>query len=422
MTEEKCCSQDSIPDLISLNSGDFNDLWADCMATFEPIALDVLRDVELTVEDTSSVMHFDQIHMIPCENSSDNQTVQFDQIHMISNENSSDNQIVQSGTADDMPSHPGPSYLGAVPLASLIATTNWPGQYGFNIHFDDPKQQPSKGANWLYSSRQDKLYVKKDVPCPIKFETNQHIAPGASIKVMAVFDDARYASDIVQRCYNHYSVDTEKGIPFAKHLIKCECQQACYEEDSESNRLSVSVQYENPQSGEMYSTYIFKFTCLGSCSGGINRRPIKVVFTLEHGGVTIGRRTLDVRICACPRRDLSNDEKRLFNIKEEKRMTNDKSSKRKRPKSDDDEETPLYIGGQHTSKKSKCSTSPPNGPYCITTNDRKQYHFLKQMQKLYLMYDTFKSGPPHARQCFFSLLGSSESSTEEKGETDESDC
>ena len=38
-----------------------------------------------------------------------------------------------------------------------------------------------------------------------------------------------------------------------------------------------------------------RFTDLGSCAGGINRRDTAVVFTLEKEGALLGRRVLPVR-------------------------------------------------------------------------------------------------------------------------------
>jgi hypothetical protein len=49
--------------------------------------------------------------------------------------------------------------------------------------------------------------------------------------------------------------------------------------------------------------------CLGSCVGGPNRRPIHIVFTLELDSIVLGRRAIEVRICACPGRDRKQDEK-----------------------------------------------------------------------------------------------------------------
>ena len=48
---------------------------------------------------------------------------------------------------------------------------------------------------------------------------------------------------------------------------------------------------------------------LGSCSGGLNRREVAVIFTLELAGNVVGRKVLPVRICTCPKRDMETDEK-----------------------------------------------------------------------------------------------------------------
>ena len=58
--------------------------------------------------------------------------------------------------------------------------------------------------------------------------------------------------------------------------------------------------------------------CLGSCVGGPNRRPIHIVFTLELENVVLGRRAIEVRICACPGRDRKQDEKVALSEKQQK--------------------------------------------------------------------------------------------------------
>jgi len=50
--------------------------------------------------------------------------------------------------------------------------------------------------------------------------------------------------------------------------------------------------------------------CFSSCIGGLNRRPVQIVFSLESvDGSVLGQQSIEVRICACPGRDRQNDEK-----------------------------------------------------------------------------------------------------------------
>jgi len=61
--------------------------------------------------------------------------------------------------------------------------------------------------------------------------------------------------------------------------------------------------------GTEWVTNLFQFMCFSSCVGGLTRRPIQVVFTLEHSGLVLGRQAVEIRICACPGRDRKNEER-----------------------------------------------------------------------------------------------------------------
>ena len=66
------------------------------------------------------------------------------------------------------------------------------------------------------------------------------------------------------------------------------------------------------QVGTDYCSFLYKFMCLGSDVGGINRRPVKLIFTLEQGvGNVVGRVIIDVRICSCPNRDFRQEEQKF---------------------------------------------------------------------------------------------------------------
>jgi len=60
--------------------------------------------------------------------------------------------------------------------------------------------------------------------------------------------------------------------------------------------------------GAVWVTNLFQFMCFSSCVGGLARRPVQVIFTLERDGQVLGRQAVELRICACPGRDRRTDE------------------------------------------------------------------------------------------------------------------
>ena len=61
--------------------------------------------------------------------------------------------------------------------------------------------------------------------------------------------------------------------------------------------------------GTEFVTEMFAFMCFSSCASGPSRRPVEVIFSLERDGQTLGRRVVEIRVCACPGRDRKSDER-----------------------------------------------------------------------------------------------------------------
>jgi len=110
-------------------------------------------------------------------------------------------------------------------------------------------------------------------------------------------------------------------------LIRIDNDAAIYEEDQESKRLSVMCPVVQPHVGSTIN-FPIKFMCLGSDVGGINRKPVKVIFTLEHGyGNVVARHAVDVRICSCPKRDMAQEEKKHMQTTKEVKKAADELSR-----------------------------------------------------------------------------------------------
>lgn len=195
------------------------------------------------------------------------------------------------------------------PVPTVPSNTPYPGEYGFEISFATPSKE-TKSTTWTYSDLLKKLYVRMATTCPVRFKTVRTPPPGCVIRCMPIFMKPEHVQEPVKRCPNHAtSKENNENHPAPNHLVRCEHKLAKYVEDGYSSRQSVLIPHETPQAGSEWVTNLFQFMCLGSCVGGPNRRPLQIVFTLEKDNQVLGRRAVEVRICACPGRDRKADEK-----------------------------------------------------------------------------------------------------------------
>ncbi|POI31527.1 hypothetical protein CIB84_004722, partial [Bambusicola thoracicus] len=168
------------------------------------------------------------------------------------------------------------------------------------------------GCQEWYSTELKKLYCQIAKTCPIQIKVMTPPPQGAVIRAMPVYKKAEHVTEVVKRCPNHeLSREFNEGqIAPPSHLIRVEGNShAQYVEDPITGRQSVLVPYEPPQVGTEFTTVLYNFMCNSSCVGGMNRRPILIIVTLEtRDGQVLGRRCFEARICACPGRDRKADE------------------------------------------------------------------------------------------------------------------
>ncbi|XP_048460471.1 tumor protein 63 isoform X2 [Rhincodon typus] len=213
-------------------------------------------------------------------------------------------------TAPSPYAQPSSTFETLSPSPAIPSNTDYPGPHGFDVSFQ--QSSTAKSATWTYSPELKKLYCQIAKTCPIQIKVMTQPPQGAVIRAMPVYKKAEHVTEVVKRCPNHeLSREFNDGqVAPPSHLIRVEgSSHAQYVEDPITGRQSVMVPYEPPQVGTEFTTILYNFMCNSSCVGGMNRRPILIIVTLENrDGQVLGRRCFEARICACPGRDRKADE------------------------------------------------------------------------------------------------------------------
>ncbi|EFX89004.1 hypothetical protein DAPPUDRAFT_304717 [Daphnia pulex] len=187
----------------------------------------------------------------------------------------------------------------------------WPGHLKFTVEFSKA-QDKTKATPWIYSTKLKKLFVSMDKACPISFRMDNLSQEfhRYCIRGQMVYSKADHFQDPVERCPAHKG--TGPPLPYTPHVLRCEDNDSRYVDHSDM-RHSVVVPLKPPAPGTQSVSLCYKFMCLSSCQGGLNRRPTKLIFTLESltNGEVVGRYACDVRICSCPGRDIRAEEARF---------------------------------------------------------------------------------------------------------------
>ncbi|XP_066295837.1 tumor protein 63-like isoform X1 [Branchiostoma lanceolatum] len=271
---------------------------------------------------------------------------------------------------------PPPVYPVQSPVGQIPSNTDYSGPLGFEFSFGPQQTNTAKSATWTYSEVLNKLYVRMALTCPVKFKTRIPVPHGCFIRAMPLYKKPEHVTEVVKRCHNHTAAKEFNDHPAPSHLIRVEGNpNAQYWEDPHTQRQSVTIMYESPQAGTEYNTVLYNFMCFSSCVGGLNRRPTQVIFTLENGqGQVLGRRVVEVRICACPGRDRKTEE-RSYNKahgnqpSESTPVKNKKGVKR------------MSQGFTITTLGSKKRKTPDDNVYYVPVRGRENYEILMRIKE-----------------------------------------
>lgn len=203
-----------------------------------------------------------------------------------------------------------PTMIKSEPPSSCLLS-DWPGDYQFSLGLPDY----TRPRDPQYSNNLNKLYICQNSSVTVKlfFTNSAPLTPVFSLKVAMVFTSPDHSSQSVTVCYQHSRTSAGKlKDPLSPHLMRVssELVETKYLQFKDTGKhLVVLDPLPSYHGADQFIPVTVKFTDLGSCPGGINRRDTAVVFSLEVEGVPVGRRVLPVRVCTCPKRDREHDEK-----------------------------------------------------------------------------------------------------------------
>ncbi|XP_041979388.1 cellular tumor antigen p53 isoform X2 [Aricia agestis] len=205
------------------------------------------------------------------------------------------------------------SFINPVSPTGPPHRVNFSGEYNFNLEINAVHTQKNK---YLYSHKLHRIYVVMKENFSVNFNWNTtNIQQPLYVRATVVFSDAAQAEKRVERCSQHFYEQSNLQAQITSEAERRNVLRSarapgspgvfyCGSPQTVDSWYSVLVEFPAP------SSHAYTFVCKSSCTSGINRRAISIIFTLEDmAGNVFGRDSVGVRVCSCPRRDMRRDEK-----------------------------------------------------------------------------------------------------------------
>ncbi|KAI5741806.1 hypothetical protein M8J76_017210 [Diaphorina citri] len=262
---------------------------------------------------------------------------------------------------------------------------DYPGEYNFEILLDGTG---SGFKAWMYSYELNKVFIDigKVLPIQVKllYKHDEPAPPPLFLRATPIYSQDDHRGRPVERCPLHVSDalcnEINKGFEaVVKHIVRCTSAHCQYPMDERSGRHTCVTPLSPPQPGADTVTLMYSFVCKTSCLGGMDRRPILLLLTLEnqHGQI-LGRRSLSVKVCACPKRDKEKEEREFQTSGATRRTKSRKRSFEARVKEemmDDSELTTLDLGDNKKFRPDLCNL----GVEIAALPSDHQYYLMSNM-------------------------------------------
>lgn len=226
-------------------------------------------------------------------------------------DNSCDQEMEQKPMVEQMPL---PALLDHLNKTPTLDEHHDP-VFNFNV---DLNGETSGKSSWMFSSRLNKVYVKMGQACTFNISYQALTGHELYVRAMMVCSAPEDMHQPVFRCENHRCSDSSNlKLPdvVKTHVMRCFNPSAQYVGTEQGvafkDRLAVIIPLGSTVKDQASLNVSLEFVCQNSCRI-INRRATAIIFTLEDAqGQILGKKSLHLKVCSCPKRDKQKEEESL---------------------------------------------------------------------------------------------------------------